>query len=226
MSKNLEQKIYSNFHINFFDKILNKKRFEITNIINEFIEDKNLYDALDIGTTNDEKNLSSNIIIKNLKGIKEYKSLSDQFINLKFFSKSLKKSIIHTFNENEIENFSSDLVISNATIEHVGNEINQLKMIENIMRLSKKYFIIITPNRFHPLEFHTKIPLIHWFPKKLHRSILSLIGQKFLASEENLNLLSRSDLVSFMDKLNFKTYEIKKINFLFFISNYILIGKK
>ncbi len=226
MSKNLEQKIYSNFHINFFDKILNKKRFEITNIINEFIEDKNLYDALDIGTTNDEKNLSSNIIIKNLKGIKEFKSLSDQFINLKFFSKSLKKSIIHTFNENEIENFSSDLVISNATIEHVGNEINQLKMIENIMRLSKKYFIIITPNRFHPLEFHTKIPLIHWFPKKLHRSILSLIGQKFLASEENLNLLSRSDLVSFMEKLNFKTYEIKKINFLFFISNYILIGKK
>lgn len=226
MSKNLQQKIYSNFHINFFDKILNKKRFEITNIINEFIEDKNLYDALDIGTTNDEKNLSSNIIIKNLKGIKEFKSLSDQFINLKFFSKSLKKSIIHTFNENEIENFSSDLVISNATIEHVGNEINQLKMIENIMRLSKKYFIIITPNRFHPLEFHTKIPLIHWFPKKLHRSILSLIGQKFLASEENLNLLSRSDLVSFMDKLNFKTYEIKKINFLFFISNYILIGKK
>ena len=94
------------------------------------------------------------------------------------------------------------------------------------MRLSKKYFIIITPNRFHPLEFHTKIPLIHWFPKKLHRSILSLIGQKFLASEENLNLLSRSDLVSFMEKLNFKTYEIKKINFLFFISNYILIGKK
>ena len=90
MSKNLEQKIYSNFHINFFDKILNKKRFEITNIINEFIEDKNLYDALDIGTTNDEKNLSSNIIIKNLKGIKEFKSLSDQFINLKFFSKSLK----------------------------------------------------------------------------------------------------------------------------------------
>ena len=226
MSKNLQQKIYSNFHINFFDKILNKKRFEITNIINEFIEDKNLYDALDIGTTNDEKNLSSNIIIKNLKGIKEFKSLSDQFINLKFFSKSLKKSIIHTFNENEIENFSSDLVISNATIEHVGNEINQLKMIENIMRLSKKYFIIITPNRFHPLEFHTKIPLIHWFPKKLHRSILSLIGQKFLSSEENLNLLSRSDLVSFMDKLNFKTYEIKKINFLFFISNYILIGKK
>ena len=226
MSKNLQQKIYSNFHINFFDKILNKKRFEITNIINEFIEDKNLYDALDIGTTNDEKNLSSNIIIKNLKGIKEFKSLSDQFINLKFFSKSLKKSIIHTFNENEIENFSSDLVISNATIEHVGNEINQLKMIENIMRLSKKYFIIITPNRFHPLEFHTKIPLIHWFPKKLHRSILSLIGQKFLASEENLNLLSRSDLVSFMEKLNFKTYEIKKINFLFFISNYILIGKK
>ena len=24
------------------------------------------------------------------------------------------------------------------------------------------YFIIITPNRYHPIEFHTKIPLLHF----------------------------------------------------------------
>ncbi len=226
MSKNLQQKIYSNFHLNFFDRILNKKRFEITNIVNKFISDKNLHDVLDIGTTNDEKNLSSNIIIKNLKGLKDFKCLSDQVITLRFFSKSLEKSITQDLSDKEIENFSSDLVISNATIEHVGSKTDQLKMIENVIRLCKKYFIIITPNRFHPIEFHTKIPFIHWLPKKMHRAILSLIGQKFLASEKNLNLLSRNDLESFMKKLEFKNYEIKNINFLFFISNYILIGKK
>jgi len=200
MSKNLQQKIYSNFHLNFFDRILNKKRFEITNIVNKFISDKNLHDVLDIGTTNDEKNLSSNIIIKNLKGLKDFKCLSDQVITLRFFSKSLEKSITQDLSDKEIENFSSDLVISNATIEHVGSKTDQLKMIENVIRLCKKYFIIITPNRFHPIEFHTKIPFIHWLPKKMHRAILSLIGQKFLASEKNLNLLSRNDLESFMKK--------------------------
>ena len=58
-------------------------------------------------------------------------------------------------------------------------------MCENIIKLSKKYFIIITPNRLHPLEFHTKIPLIHWMPKKIHRKILKFLG---------FNLINISDL--------------------------------
>ena len=40
----------------------------------------------------------------------------------------------------------SDLVISNATIEHVGSFENQLKMVKNIILLSKKYFVITTLN--------------------------------------------------------------------------------
>ena len=34
--------------------------------------------------------------------------------------------------------FSSDIIISNATIEHVGKTANQIKMISNIIKLSKK----------------------------------------------------------------------------------------
>ena len=66
------------------------------------------------------------------------------------------------------------MVISSATIEHVGSYDNQFKMIENIMKLTNKYFFITTPNRFFPIDFHTKIPFLHLLPKKIHRKILKI----------------------------------------------------
>ena len=108
----------------------------------------------------------------------------------------------------------------------MGNLDNQIKMCENISLMSRKYFIIITPNRFHPFEFHSRIPLIHWLPKKFHRFILNIIGLKMLSKEENLNLLSEKDLIKIMRKIDIPKYEIKHVNFLFFKSNLILIGKK
>ena len=41
--------------------------------INYFFEDKDIYDAIDIGTTDDEIHESSNYLIKNLKNIKIFK---------------------------------------------------------------------------------------------------------------------------------------------------------
>lgn len=225
MSSN-NQKIYSNAHTIFFEKIVLKKRLEITNIIKNFLEDKNIENILDIGSTSDDINTSSNFIVKNLGKYKEYKSISDQNLEIGFFNKILKKSITEDFSDEEITNFKSDLVISNATIEHVGSFENQTKMCENVIKLSKKYFIINTPNRFHPIEFHTKLPFIHWLPKSLYRNILKLINLNFFADEKNLNLLSEKDLVLIMKKLNQVNFIIKKISFLFFKSNLILIGKK
>ena len=167
-----------------------------------------------------------NYLIKNLPNISSYRSISDQKIDNDFFSSSLNKSILAEFNIEEIKNFKSELVISNATIEHVGSSENQLKMIENIIKLTKKTFIIATPNRFHPLEFHTKLPFIHWLPKKIHRKILSLIGFTHSSKEDNLNLLSKKDLEIFLNKFNLINYEILNIKFFGFVSNYIVIGKK
>lgn len=221
-----EENIYSNFHLSYFDKIIINKRQEIINLINNFLIGRDLSDVLDVGTTEDDKNPSNNFIIKNLKGFSEYKSISDQKIDNKLYSKCLNKSICEEFLEEEINIYSSDLVISNATIEHVGSENNQIKMISNIIKLSKKIFIIITPNRNHPIEFHTKLPLIHWLPKKTHRFIISLLGFKFLAIEKNLNLLNQKNLEQYMKKLNFNSYKFKSINFLKIKSNIILIGEK
>ena len=226
MTNGDRQKIYLTKHYSFFEKILLKKRKEILVVIKEFLNQKEIKDVLDIGSTEDNDNESSNFLIKNLGNDKKYKSISDQSIKSIFFSNVLKKSITDNFTKDEIENFQSDLVISNATIEHVGNFENQIKMCSNIINLSRKYFIIMTPNRFHPFEFHTKIPLIHWLPKKFHRMILRLVGLKFFAEEKNLNLLSEHDFKSIMKQLNQIDYEIKYINFFLIKSNLILIGKK
>ena len=217
--------IYAINHYNFIDKIVLRKRLEISNIINNTIKDLQIHDALDIGTTSDDKNASSNIVIKNIKNIDKFKSISDQIVNSDFFHKSLNKSITEEFLENELYDFSSDLVVSNATIEHVGNTLNQKKMLENIIKLTKKIFVITTPNKFYPIELHTKIPLIHWFPKSIYRKILKFLGLSFYADEKNLNLLSVNELKKMLD--NHKIiYEIKFIKLFFFKSNIMIIGKK
>ena len=225
MSSEDKSFIYSD-HKSFLDKIILKKRNEIVKLTDNFFSDKFLYDVLDIGTTEDTNHKSSNFIIKNLNSFKVYKSISNQKIISNFFKEILTKSITEDFSNMELERFKADLVISNATIEHVGNYKNQIKMCKNIINLSKKYFVIITPNRYHPLEFHTKLPFLHWLPRKFHRVILILLGYKVLSKEENLNLLSKNDLIKIMNEINHKNFNFKYLNFLFFRSNLILIGKK
>ena len=221
----INQKTYLSQHSTLSDKIILSNRFKMVRLIKSYLINKDLFDILDVGSTSDRSE-SSNFIIKKLNFFKQYHSISDQAIDDNFFKKKIKKSITDNFKDKEIEEYKSDVVISNATIEHVGSTENQIKMCKNVINLAKKYFIIITPNRLHPLEFHTKIPLLHWMPKKIHRKILKFLGHKFLAKEENLNLLTQKDLKKFMVILNQKNYLFFHIRFLFFKSNIILIGKK
>ena len=121
-----------------------------------------------------------------------------------------------------LKNNSFDIVISNATIEHVGNKRNQTKFIKEAVRLSKKLVFISTPNRYFPIDFHTLIPLIHWFPKKIHRFILKKIGLDFFSKESNLNLLSDNELRNICENLKIKNYTINKIRILGFCTNLVL----
>ena len=100
------------------------------------------------------------------------------------------------------------------------------KMIENMIKLSQKYFIIITPNRFHPIEFHTKLPFLHWLPKKLHRIILKKLKFDQLCQEENLNLLSLSEIRGFLSSFKNINYKLRFINLLGIKSNIIILGTK
>ena len=218
-------KIYATNHYTFIDRVVIKKRQEMCDIINNELSDVITQDALDIGSTNDTDNESSNYLIKNLTDIKIYKSISNQEINNSFFSKTLKKSITEKFLDDEVQSMKSDLVVSNATIEHVGNLENQKKMIKNILLLTKKYFVITTPNRYHPIDFHTKLPFFHWMPKNIHRKILKILKLEFFSKEENLNLLSKNELKILLKTCGVNNFKIFDISLLGFKSNFIVIGK-
>ena len=115
---------------------------------------------------------------------------------------------------------------SSATLEHVGSFENQIKFVKEAYRLSNKITFITTPNRFYPIDFHTKLPFIHWFPKKFHRFLLNLLGLSFYAKESNLNLLDIKTIKKILNILQIKNYKIIRYKFLFFNSNIIIILNK
>ena len=223
----MSKAIYGTNHPSFLDKIVVNKRIEIIDLIKSKIELNEVESCLDVGTTSDFNNESSNIIIKSFSDIKIKNSISNQVINNNFFKNSLNKSITDDLSTNDLNQLKSDLVIASATIEHVGSFENQKKMLENIIKLSKKFFVITTPNRYYPIDFHTKIPFIHWLPKSIHRFLLKLVGLKYFSNEENLNLLSKKDLKNIIknDKYININFSIETIKLFGLISNFIIVGK-
>ncbi len=214
------------FKLNFlFHSIIKKKREEIFHIIKKEFDANLDKDLLDVGTTSSLeehenhilKNFYDKLNISCLSNL-ELTSLKEIYPNIKTFIGDARKM---NFTDN-----SFDLVVSNATIEHVGSSINQIEFIKECIRVSKKKIIISTPNRFYPIEFHTKLPLIHYLKKNLHRKILNYLGEDFLSKEENLNLLSKRDIVNFCTSLKIKNFKIKCVNLFAIPSNYILIIEK
>lgn len=86
-----------------------------------------------------------------------------------------------------------DSVVASAVLEHVGSRRAQVEFIRECGRSGRSIFLT-TPNRGHWLEFHTKVPLLHWLPRKAHYGALRSLGLSKWASESMLRLVSRSEL--------------------------------
>ena len=93
------------------------------------------------------------------------------------------------------DDLSFDIVFCSAVLEHVGNRDRQRQFIGELVRVSRKFFVI-TPNRQFPVEIHTFLPLIHWLPQPIHQWILRKLGLDFWAQTNNLNLLTPRTLKS------------------------------
>jgi SAM-dependent methyltransferase len=57
-----------------------------------------------------------------------------------------------------------DVVFSNAVIEHVGGAERQRAFVTEALRVGSRVFLT-TPNRWFPVELHTRLPLVHWLPE-------------------------------------------------------------
>ena len=118
-----------------------------------------------------------------------------------------------------------DVGFSNAVIEHVGSREDQAFFLRELVRVSKRCFVT-TPNRWFPFELHTRLPFIHWLPAPAFRWILARLGFDFYSREENLNLMSRRELLSLVPKARFKRVSLTKNQFCGLPSNLMLALEK
>ncbi len=86
-----------------------------------------------------------------------------------------------------------DVVYSNAVIEHLGSFEQQMKMASEIMRVGKKWFVT-TPNRWYPFEFHMRLPLVTWLPRKGYLWAGSIVSYNHNTKSYAFNNGMRRDL--------------------------------
>ena len=213
--KSLLYKIYKKITLNARNEFFNL--FMVNNNYSQYKS------VIDIGSTPslDEE---QNFFFEKTKDNQFVSCLSNQDCRvLKKKYKNIKDVIIGDARKTLLENDSFEIVHSNATIEHVGSFENQVSFVREMLRISKESVFIQTPNRLYPFDFHTILPFIHWFPKKIHRKLLKLLKLEFYSEEENLNLLTIKELKKICEILNIKKYKILKYRLFFLTSNLILV---
>lgn len=210
----------------FIDRLASKKRQIMYNLFIKNFSPHTDDKILDVGVTADRTALSSNFFEKYYPYKQNIIALSNQeayFLETKYPGLTYKQGDARSL---PFSDECIDYVFSSAVMEHVGSQDQQLKMLSECYRVARKGVFITTPNRWHPIEAHTFLPLIHWLPKPLHRKILKWLGLDFYAQVDNLNLLDRATLIHFCKILNADDYSIMRIRTLGWTSNLILLIRK
>lgn len=104
-----------------------------------------------------------------------------------------------------------DVCWSNAVLEHVGNTEMQLGFLKEIVRVSKRAFVT-TPNRYFPIELHTRTPLLHWLPKNVFDSFLRATGKSWAAGNY-MHLLSERQLRKLLGQSGARRFDLHRNNF-------------
>lgn len=73
---------------------------------------------------------------------------------------------------------SFDVVHSNAVLEHVGGRERQERFVREALRVGRRVFLT-TPNRFFPIEVHTRLPFVHWLPEELAGRVYDAAGKSW-----------------------------------------------
>ena len=159
-------------------------------------------EILDLGATPDAKLADSNFFEKyypfkeriTVSSIEDCSGLVDKF-GLKGYMLNEPHKPLPFFDK------QFDIVFSSAVLEHVGTREDQAFFIEECMRVGKKVFLT-TPNRYFPIEMHTFVPFLHWLPWSWFQKIVKPIRNGFWSDINNLNLLSKKDVLQISNEVN------------------------
>lgn len=176
---------------------------------------------LDVGASENEYQKNANILEKlyphqemiTVLGIDDYKEFNKRYPKVKTIHYNGKT---FPFKDNEF-----DVCWSNAVIEHVGDKEAQTRFIKEIARTSK-HALITTPNRFFPMEVHTKTLFLQYLQKPVFDKLLTMFGKGW-ATGKYMNLLSLSSIEGLLAAAGVKKYKIIKNKFLFFTIDFVII---
>jgi SAM-dependent methyltransferase len=178
---------------------------------------------LDVGFTDDDPYPGINFLERNYPYKKNITALGIE--DAPTFKKNFPevKVVLYDGDHFPFADKEFDIAWSNAVIEHVGAYKKQLFFLSELIRTSKSIFIT-TPNRWFPIEVHTRLPFLHYLPKKYFDKVLRLIGKGW-AGGDYMYLLSINDLKKMLKELNIENYTIKKNRKFFAPMDFVLIVK-
>jgi hypothetical protein len=101
---------------------------------------------------------------------------------------------VFPFEDNEF-----DWVFSNAVIEHVGNNVDQVIFLNEMLRVARNVFFT-TPNKYFPVESHTNALFLHWLPGNIFHDWCAKNCPYW--TKENLQLLGHEDLLKVIKASN------------------------
>lgn len=100
---------------------------------------------------------------------------------------------------------SFDFIFSNAVIEHVGDDSDQVAFINEMLRCANQVYFT-TPNKFFPVESHTNVLFIHWWSRYFYGWCRK---NNPWFSEKNLRLLSHRQLRILLSRSNATGFHIR-----------------
>jgi hypothetical protein len=118
-----------------------------------------------------------------------------------------------------------DISYSNAVIEHVGKRNAQLQFLRELYRVARRGYLT-TPNRYFPVEVHTRVPLLHilltksWFDR-----LLRFIGKGWGAGDY-MHLLSYSELEGLLGEAAVTNYKIICNRFMGLLMTFTVVWHK
>jgi SAM-dependent methyltransferase len=132
----------------------------------------------------------------------------------------LVNAILYDGNHFPFSARSFDIVWSNAVLEHVGQKAKQVLFLKEIKRVGKNAFIT-TPNRYFPIEIHTRTILLHFLPQQIFYKYLKLTGKKW-ATGSYMNLLSRREIVTLLKEAGIHEYKIVRNKLFLFTLDFVI----
>ena len=119
-----------------------------------------------------------------------------------------------------------DLVFSNSVIEHVGDFEAQKRMVAEMKRVGKHYYLQ-TPNKWFFLDPHYRFPFVHFLPRNIRVSYIHKFRMPKGEPREKAEKIADSLRLMTIEELQllFPEADIHREKFLFMTKSYYLYSK-